>query len=508
VTTGQQSRRLGRIWLPVVVASGCLACSGEDSGDGEPDYSYTGNGGALGGAGSGSTSGNGGASDNAGNGGAPGGVGGGGSSGNGGESGNAGGGGAPGGAGSGGSSGNEGGGGGGAPSGGSGGTTSDGLKPYATWYSALDDANGPILGFTFPPVLPLMNATVRQIAHVSLGGSRIRIKLSNRYGVTPLAFAKVRVASSLTKGAIDGGTDTAVTFGGATSVTIDAGKDVWGDPIDFAVDSRGDVAVSAYVPGTADVATEHRFAQRTNYVTLGDSTSSPDVTATAQTITAGYWLEEVDIFRSNPVNVIVGFGDSITDGNGSTADANLRYPDQLSRLALASNASQPELSVVNAGIGGNRWLHDGLGPKASGRFARDALAVTGVSHVVILLGINDIGFSIFSAAEAASAADIIAAITSATRSAQAAHLKVFLGTLLPFAGSLYYTTDGDAKRSAVNDWIRSKTVGDGFFDFDQLLRDPADPTKYAASYDSGDHLHPNDTGYAVMAKAIDLPKLR
>jgi len=353
-----------------------------------------------------------------------------------------------------------------------------------------------------------MNATVRQIAHVSLGGSRIRIKLSNRYGVATLAFAKVRVASSLTKGAIDGGTDTAVTFGGATSVTIDAGKDVWSDPIDFAVDYSGDVAVSAYVPGTADVATEHRFAQRTNYMSIGDSASSPDVTAMAQTITAGYWLEEIDIFRSNPVNVIVGFGDSITDGNGSTADANLRYPDQLSRLALASNALQPELSVVNAGIGGNRWLHDGLGPKASGRFARDALAVTGVSHVVILLGINDIGFSIFSAAEEVSAADIIAAITSAARSAQAAHLKVFLGTLLPFAGSLYYTTDGDAKRGAVNDWIRSKAVGDGFFDFDQLLRDPADPTKYAASYDSGDHLHPNDAGYAVMAKAIDLAKLR
>ncbi len=391
---------------------------------------------------------------------------------------------------------------------GSGGADGGALQPYATWYSALDDAASPILGIALPPPPPLTNATVRQIAHVSQGGSRIRIEFSNRYGAAPLTLAKVRVASSLTQGAIDVGTDTALTFAGAESVTIDVGNDVWSDAVDFDMEARDDLAVSAFVSGTADVLTEHRFAQRTNYVSVGDATSSADVTATAQAISSGCWLEEIDVFRSEPENVIVAFGDSITDGNNSTANANLRYPDQLSRIALASNDSLPELSVVNAGIGGNRWLHDGLGAKGTERFAKDALGVTGVSHVIILLGINDIGFSIFSAAEDVSSADIIAAMTSAARAASSAHLKVFFGTLLPFAGSLYYTADGETKRAAVNTWIRGNAIADGFFDFDQLLRDATDPTKYAANYDSGDHLHPNDAGYAVMAKGIDLAKLR
>jgi lysophospholipase L1-like esterase len=317
-----------------------------------------------------------------------------------------------------------------------------------------------------------------------------------------------RVASSLAQGAIDLATDTAVTFGGASSVTIAAGKDVWSDAIDFDLAERDDLAVSVFVAGSADIATEHRFAQRTNYVSIGDATSSPDVTATAQTTSSGYWLTEIDVLGPSLPNVVVCFGDSITDGNGSTADANLRYPDQLSRLALASNSLGPELSVVNAGIGGNRWLHDGLGDAARGRFATDALRVSGVSHVIILLGINDISFSVFSSAEEVSAQDIIAATTDAVRAAKACHLKVFLGTLLPFGGSLYYTAAGETKRGAVNTWIRSNGVADGFFEFDELLRDATDCTKYAASYDSGDHLHPNDAGYAVMAKAVELNKLR
>jgi lysophospholipase L1-like esterase len=405
------------------------------------------------------------------------------------------------------------GGGGGSPdsdAGGRAGSTQDGgaLQQYATWYSALDNVNSPILGFMFPPPLPLTNATLRQVAHVSVGGSRIRLKFSNRYGTSPLTLQRVRVASSLTGGAIDTKTDTAVTFGGASSVTIATGKDVWSDAIDFALAERDDLAVSVFVAGSADIATEHRFAQRTNYVSIGDATSSPDVTATAQTTSSGYWLTEIDILGPSLPNVVVCFGDSITDGNGSTADANLRYPDQLSRLALASNSLQPELSVVNAGIGGNRWLHGGLGDAARGRFATDTLGVSGVSHVIILLGINDIGFSFFSSSEEVSAEDIITATTDALRAAKASQLKVFLGTLLPFGGSLYYTAAGETKRGAVNTWIRSNSVADGFFDFDELLRDASDPTKYAASYDSGDHLHPNDAGYAVMAKAVELKKLR
>jgi lysophospholipase L1-like esterase len=384
----------------------------------------------------------------------------------------------------------------------------DALQEYATWYSALDNVGSPIVGFTLPPPLPLTNATLRQVAHVSVGGSRLRLKFSNRYGTSSLTLQRIRIASSLAGGATDAATDTAVTFGGASSVTIAAGKDVWSDEIDFDLAERDDLAVSVFVAGSADIATEHRFAQRTNYVSIGDATSTADVTATAQTTSSGYWLTEIDVLGPSLPNVIVCFGDSITDGNGSTANANLRYPDQLSRLALASSSLGQELSVVNAGIGGNRWLHGGLGDEASARFAVDALGVSGVSHVIILLGINDIGFSVFSSAEEVTAEEIIAAITDAVRAAKAAQLKVFLGTLPPFGGSLYYTAAGETKRGAVNAWIRSNAVADGFLDFDELLRDATDPTKYATSYDSGDHLHPNDAGYAVMAKAVELTKLR
>jgi lysophospholipase L1-like esterase len=370
-------------------------------------------------------------------------------------------------------------------------------KAFATWYSALDDATAPILTILPTPPLPLTNATVRQIAHVSLGGNRIRLQFSNRYGGAPLTLGRVRVASSLTRGAIDPVTDTAVTFDGESSVTIDAGDAVWSDGVDFDLVEGSDLAVSTFVGASASITTEHRFAQRTNYVSMGDATSNADVTATAQPISSGYWLTEIDVLRESPANVLVCFGDSITEGFNSTPDANLRYPDQLSRFA-------PELSVVNAGISGNRWVHGGLGDEALLRFGRDVLGVSGVSHVVVLLGINDIGFTVFSLAEEVTAEVIIRAITNAIHAAKAARVKILLGTLPPYGGSFYYTADGEVTRSTVNAWIRTSRISDGFVDFDALLRDPTEPTRYTASFDSGDHLHPNDAGYAVMARAVEL----
>lgn len=373
----------------------------------------------------------------------------------------------------------------------------------ATWFAALDDANAEILGFQLPPVAPLYDVSVREIAHLSLGGDALRIRFSNDYGGADLSLSKVRVAKSTGEAAIDPSTDTAVTFRGARSVTLAPNTSVWSDDIALPVDAHGDVAVTIYVQGSADIATEHRFAQRTNYVAFGDWTSEPEITGFFLTTGASYWMSEIVALRDQPANVVVAFGDSITDGFNSTPDANLRYPDQLSRLQSLSSSPGAARSVVNAGIGGNRWLHGGLGSAAVERFSRDALEVTGATDLVIMMGINDIGFGALAESEAVTLDQLKAAIGGAAMQARAAGLRVFLGTLPPFGESFYFTDAGEKTRKALNDWILANANADGAVDFDRLLRDPANPRKLDASYDSGDQLHPNDAGYAAMADAVN-----
>lgn len=380
-------------------------------------------------------------------------------------------------------------------------------RAFATWFAAIDDANAPILGVELPGVAPLEGVTVRQIAHVSVGGDAMRIRFTNEYGVAPVTFSKVHVGKSASGAAIDVTTDTAVTFNGATSVTIQPKTAVWTDDIALPIRAADDVAVSIYVEGSADIASEHRFAQRTNYVALGDVVTTPDLAdgfqgVFLQEIESSYWMSEIVVVRDEPVDVVVAFGDSITDGFESTPGANLRYPDQLSKL-LASEQSGPVRSVVNAGIGGNRWLHGGLGPAAADRFMRDALSVSSVSDVVIMLGINDIGFGVFSEAEAVTVELLTAAISAAVGRARKAGLRVYLGTLPPFGDCLYYTDEGEGMRQALNAWILSNKEVSGLVDFDRALRDPANTRMFAPQYDSGDHLHPSDAGYAAMAEVVE-----
>lgn len=372
----------------------------------------------------------------------------------------------------------------------------------ATWFAGLNDAKEAVLGFQLPAPEALNDVTVRQIARVSLGGQAIRIHFSNEYGTAPLTFSKVVVAKSSRAAAIEPSTSTVVTFGGATSVTLQPKSKVWSDDILLAVEPRDDLAVSIYVPGSADISTEKRFAHRSNFVAYGDATSASDIEGFFETTEASYWMSEIVVLRSEPAQVVVAFGDSITEGFGSTPDADLRYPDQLSTLQLAGGAPGRPRSVVNAGISGNRWLHSGLGPEAVGRFARDALEVTGVRDVVIMMGINDIGFGVISESEAVTLEQLIAAISRAVQQARSAGLRVFLGTLPPFGGSFYFTEDGEKTRKALNTWILANKDVHAVIDFDRALRDPASPTTLNSRFDSGDQLHPNDTGYAAMAEAV------
>ncbi|GAB2467311.1 SGNH/GDSL hydrolase family protein [Comamonas humi] len=395
---------------------------------------------------------------------------------------------------------------------GCGGGSEDSSRPVGTWGGALSDLKEDL---SFAPGIPaatestLTNQTVRQTVHLSVGGDRVRIKFGNLYGRTPVSFERVRIALSTGAGTIDRSTDTGLTFGGAASVIIPPGVEVWSDAVPFKAPDAASLAVSIYVKNTSDNTTAYRFPQATHYVSVGDTTSAAAMpTAVENQVYSSYWMSAVDVYRSEPSNVLVVFGDSITAGAGSTWGADRRYSDLLSDRFLKAGGS-PAVSVVNKGLSGNRWLHDRFGLRGVERFKRDVLSVSGVTHTIILLGINDIGYQAFwLPTETATADELIAAVSGAVSTAKAAGIKVYLGTLTPFSGAAYFTTQGEQIRQALNAWIRANKDVDGVIDFDAAVRDPADATRFLAANHSGDNLHPSDAGYLRMADSVPLEKFR
>jgi lysophospholipase L1-like esterase len=351
------------------------------------------------------------------------------------------------------------------------------------------------------------NQTVRQVVRLSLGGDTLRVKISNLFGRTPMTFSGVRVARSTTASGIDAGTDRAVTFSGQASVTLAPGAELYSDPVALAVAPLTNIAVSMFFATATSIPTVHPLARQTAFIGAGNQLSATTVQGTADPFSAYFALTAVETSSVELTKVVVAFGDSTTDGSGSTLDAARRYPNLLDdRLKAAGFA---RTGVVNAGIGGNRWVNDFAGPSGSSRFDRDVLDVPGATHAIIMMGINDIGFMVDPAPnQEVTAQDIIAAINAAVNKAKARGLKVLLGTLLPYRGAGYYSDAGERERQAVNAWIRGNTVVDAVVDFDQVLRNPADPLSLNPAYDSGDRLHPNDAGYAAMAAAVDLAQLQ
>jgi len=396
--------------------------------------------------------------------------------------------------------------------GGSGGDQRAESTAVASWSAALSDLNEDLsfIGIT-ADTTPLSDTTVRQVVHVSAGGDRVRLKFSNLYGKSPLNLAKVGVAASAGAGAgsIVASSSIPVTFAnGSATVSIAPGQETWSDPIAMQVAPAADIAVSIYVQTTTEVNTAHRFAAATRYEITGDAVTSATLPAAKANVQSSYWLREVDVYRSDKTNVLVTFGDSITDGTASTVDGNRRYPDDLSARFLQSTGV-PAVSVVNMGLGGNRWLHDRFGEKGSQRFERDVLGVTGVTHALILLGVNDIGYQLsWTPDETVTANGLIAAMSAAVAAGKRAGVKVYFGTLTPFKGASYYSEEGEAIRQAMNNWIRTNTEAAGFVDFDKAVQDPADPLRYLAGNHSGDNLHPSNTGYQKMADAVDLQMFR
>jgi len=355
------------------------------------------------------------------------------------------------------------------------------------------------------------NRTIRQIVHLSIGGDKVRLRLSNEFGAKPVLIGAASVAIAGKSSDIVSASLCPLTFGGAKSVIIQPGAPAVSDPVEFNVAPLSDVAVSLYLPAATELGTVHATGLQTAFVsTTGDFTASTEFPVVDRFVNR-FFLTGVMVEPSSPVRAIVTFGDSITDGTASTVNGNARWPDVLARRLKEAGAA---VAVLNQGIAGNRVLSDGAGISALARFERDVLSQPGVSHVVIFVGINDIGWpgtAIEPGGIVRTADEIIAGYKQLIERAHLRSIKVIGSPLTPFENALaggpnqgYFTPEKEAKRLAVNNWIRTSGAFDGLIDFDRVVADPAHPSAIAAAYDSGDHLHPNDAGYKAMGEAVDL----
>lgn len=351
------------------------------------------------------------------------------------------------------------------------------------------------------------NQTVRQMVNPSVDGSVARLRLTNRYGDGPVTFEKVTIADRGEGASIVPGSTETVTFDGEESAFVPAGAAIYSDPVEFDVEAGRDLAVSFYAVDPTGPATRHPLALKQTYATLGNYTEARDGDAFERASMSWFFLKGVDVLADDEVGTVVALGDSITDGFASTPGADHRYPDYLARRIAADG--DVHRSVVNAGISGNRVLYDsvsgtGFGNNALARLDHDVLAQPGVTEVILLEGINDIG----QYPPAVGADRIVSGLKQIARQLHAHDIDVYAGTLTPAegasAGEDYYADEAEAQRQAVNEFIRTTDVFDGVVDFDEALRDPDDSDSLLPKYDSGDHLHPSDAGYRAMAEAVDL----
>lgn len=368
-----------------------------------------------------------------------------------------------------------------------------------TWGTALAD-NNPLTA----PVFAIEDQSLRQLAHISIGGSEFRVRLANTFGDTELPISEAHLARSGGGSAIEPGSDRLLTVDGSSSFVIPAGDIVVTDPVVLEVPARADLSVSLYFDEPVMTTTVHAEAHQTSWLTAGNLTAASSwPEQQIETKTSFYWLNAIEVLAPEAAAVVT-FGDSITDGAGSTLDANRRWPDRLAER-LQANAMTSQVAVVNAGIGGNCLRRVFIGPRALDRFERDVLDQPGVAWVIILIGINDIGIgSTFG--QPVTAEQLIAGYLELIDQAHARDLLVYGATLLPYEGADYFDEDGEQVRQAVNDWIRTSESFDAVIDFDAVTRDPMAPTRLLPAYDAGDHLHLSDAGYTAMGDAIELAR--
>ena len=368
-----------------------------------------------------------------------------------------------------------------------------------TWTAAPAQAEG----------IAFSNQTLRMQPRISLGGQSLRVRLSNAHGNRPLLIGAAHIAMRAQGPAIVPGSDRVLRFGGADSATIAAGALLISDPVALDVPALADLSVSVFLPGEipATFQVTGRYARQTNYVSPPGNFCDAEVMPVGRLSDDWYFLCGIDVLADPGTGGIVALGDSLTDANISTLDAFCRWPDQLARR-LATRKAGRAFGVMNQGLGGNRILHDVRGDSGLRRFDRDVLAQPGVTHVIVMLGTNDLRNRWGKPEEEVTGQQMIAGLQQMVLRAHARGIRIFGATLTPFENETFlpgaWTPAREATRQAVNAWIRDGGAFDAVVDFDQGLRDPEHPTQMLPLYDCGDHLHPSDAGYNRMGDVIDL----
>jgi lysophospholipase L1-like esterase len=361
------------------------------------------------------------------------------------------------------------------------------------------------------PADDLRDATVRQIVHLSLGGSALRVHLSNAFGTAALHFTSVHIAHPLSPAAaaIDPASDRALTFAGKPDVTIPPGADYVSDAIAMPVTPLSDVAITFHLDAPPAVETGHPGSRSTTYYVHGDQVSATDLPG-AKTVEHWYNITEIDVRTAAKAAVVVALGDSITDGHATTTNGNDRWTDVLAARLQAQRKTR-NVGVSNQGIGGNHLLIDGLGPNALARFDRDVLAPAGARWVIVFEGVNDQGGlarggEVPAEKHAALVERMIAAYGQIVERAHESGLRVYGATITPDGGSFYNRPGSlsEADRQAVNQWIRAEGHFEAVIDFDAVVRDPEHPDRLLPAFDCGDHLHPSPAGYKAMGEAVPL----
>ncbi|GAB3932731.1 SGNH/GDSL hydrolase family protein [Micromonospora vulcania] len=342
----------------------------------------------------------------------------------------------------------------------------------------------------------------RLVVRTSVGGSALRIRLTNAFGENPVTFASAYAGLQRQGAELVRGSNRKLTFDGQPSVTVPAGATVLSDPLPGKLAAQSNLVVSLYVTGAQGPTTGHGMAMQTSYATAGDHAAEEAATNWTDPMSSWYWLDAVSVETSTAISSVVTLGDSITDGWASSTDANRRWPDYLSRRLQAASDS-PVKGVANEGISGNKVLADGAGEAALRRLDRDVLSQPGVSTVFVLEGINDI-----KAHTGVTVDDLIAGYRQVADRAHAAGTCVVGATVMPYKGWSEYDAAGEAVRQGVNDWIRHGGAFDAVVDLDKITRSPYDPQALLPFFDGGDHIHPNDKGMQAMADAVDLSALR
>lgn len=365
------------------------------------------------------------------------------------------------------------------------------------------------------PPEDLRDATVRQIFHLSAGGSELRVHLSNAFGTGALHFTAVHVARALSpaSAATDSATDKALSFSGASDVTIPAGAEFISDPVGYPAAPLSDLAVTFYLDVPPSTESGHPGSRATSYVVHGNLVTAADLPQ-AKRVDHWYQVSAVDVLAEKNAGSVIVLGDSITDGHGATSNGNDRWTDVLA-ARLQTSPKTRNIGVSNQGIGGNHLLTDGLGPNALARFDRDVLAQAGVRWLIVFEGVNDLGGlaplgEVSEEEHASRVQHVLAAYQQIIERAHANNIRVFGATITPYVGSDYYHPGplSEADRKAVNEWIRTPGHFDAVIDFDRVVRDPEHPDRLLPAYDCGDRLHPSPAGYRAMGEAVPLKLFR